>query len=105
MTGRQKKAWNWRPRADKRQPVGCGGAKAGPGANHRQVAKSRYVLNRSSQHSAQDGVIHGRVLSSELPGGSNEDLACRARLHVESDRLRRGSVGALQVSQLDQLAP
>src|SRR6185437_2160011 len=91
------------------------------GAAESGGAERAHVLLGAAQHATQHGVIYpacaafgglrppppdGRlpfVLRRKLTRGADEDLAGGAGLGVEGDRVAIGSVGALEVAELDQL--
>ena len=89
-------------RADQRQFVGRGGAKAGPDANALNVARAGSRAWRACSIAVS---IAGStaIFVAVLARRADEDLPGLARLHVEGDRVGGDRVRAFQIAELDEL--
>ena len=90
-------------RADDRQGVGGRGAEAGPGPDRGETGEARHVEQRPVDHPADHGRLDARVVNVVLPRRADQELARGPGLDVEGDRGGVGAVGALEITQFQEL--
>ncbi len=105
MSGRQEHLVETGTGPDEGKLVVGGRAETGPDADDGKTRERRHVLDGAPEHAPEDGGVDAGVSHAVLARGSDEYLPGLAGLRVEGDRLGGIAVGALQIAELDELAP